>query len=62
MADTSQQTYIGAIDMGTTSSRFIIFDTTGTPVASHQIEFKQMYPHSGYAKMMAPSFSELQRV
>jgi len=42
-----QQFYIGAIDQGTTSSRFIIFDGVGVPVAMHQIEFKQHYPHSG---------------
>ncbi|KAI9880556.1 MAG: Glycerol kinase [Pleopsidium flavum] len=40
--------YIGSIDQGTTSSRFLIFDGTGTPVASHQVEFKQMYPQSGW--------------
>ena len=42
-----KQWFVGSIDQGTTSSRFLIFDGTGTPVASHQIEFKQMYPHSG---------------
>lgn len=30
--------FIGAIDQGTTSSRFIIFDGTGQPVTSHQHE------------------------
>lgn len=39
--------FIGSIDQGTTSTRFLIFDGTGTPIASHQIEFKQIYPHSG---------------
>lgn len=39
--------FIGAIDQGTTSSRFIIFDGTGTPVAMHQVEFEQHYPESG---------------
>ena len=39
--------FVGAIDQGTTSTRFLIFDGTGSPVAQHQIEFKQMYPHSG---------------
>ena len=39
--------FIGSIDQGTTSSRFLIFDGTGTPVASHQVEFKQIYPYSG---------------
>lgn len=28
--------FIGAIDQGTTSTRFIIFDGVGQPVASHQ--------------------------
>jgi len=40
--------FIGSIDQGTTSTRFLIFDDTGQPVASHQMEFKQMYPHPGY--------------
>lgn len=42
-----KQFYIGSIDQGTTSTRFIIFDGTGQPVAQHQIEFTQIYPHSG---------------
>ncbi|KAF1998261.1 glycerol kinase [Amniculicola lignicola CBS 123094] len=40
--------YIGSIDQGTTSTRFIIFDGIGHPVAQHQIEFSQIYPHSGW--------------
>lgn len=39
--------YIGSIDCGTTSSRFLIFNGEGMPVASHQIEFENMYPESG---------------
>ncbi len=39
--------FIGSIDQGTTSTRFLIFDGTGTPIASHQMEFKQIYPYSG---------------
>lgn len=39
--------FIGSIDCGTTSSRFLIFDGEGNPVASHQIEFENMYPKSG---------------
>lgn len=42
-----KQWFIGSIDQGTTSTRFLIFDGTGCPIASHQMEFKQMYPHSG---------------
>ena len=39
--------FIGSIDCGTTSSRFLIFDGEGSPVASHQIEFENIYPESG---------------
>lgn len=42
-----KQFYIGSIDQGTTSTRFIIFDGLGEPVAQHQIEFTQKYPQSG---------------
>jgi glycerol kinase len=42
-----KQYYIGSIDQGTTSTRFIIFDGLGEPVAQHQIEFNQLYPVSG---------------
>jgi glycerol kinase len=43
----SNTAFIGAIDQGTTSSRFLIFDTSGDVVATHQLEFKQYYPHPG---------------
>ncbi|KAH0544573.1 hypothetical protein FGG08_001345 [Glutinoglossum americanum] len=42
--------FIGSIDQGTTSTRFLIFDEHGIPHASHQIEFKQIYPHSGWVE------------
>lgn len=42
-----KQWFIGSVDQGTTSTRFLIFDGTGSPIASHQMEFRQMYPHSG---------------
>jgi hypothetical protein len=40
--------FLGAIDQGTTSTRFFIFDDKGTCVASHQTELKQLYPHPGW--------------
>lgn len=40
--------FVGSIDQGTTSSRFLIFNGEGDPVASHQIEFENLYPQSGY--------------
>lgn len=44
----SREAFTAAVDQGTTSSRFLIFDPTGTPRASHQVEFPQIYPHSGW--------------
>jgi glycerol kinase len=40
--------FVGSIDQGTTSSRFLIFNRDGEPVASHQVEFTQIYPNPGY--------------
>lgn len=40
--------FVGAIDQGTTSSRFLIFNVSGEVVASHQVEFKQIYPQPGW--------------
>jgi glycerol kinase len=42
-----KQWFVGSIDQGTTSSRFLVFDGEGNPVASHQIEFENIYPDSG---------------
>jgi len=40
--------FVGSIDQGTTSSRFLIFSGEGDIVASHQIEFENLYPKSGW--------------
>lgn len=42
-APASNMSYIGSIDEGTSSTRFILFDHYGKHVASHQIELKQYY-------------------
>ena len=42
--------YIIALDQGTTSSRTIVFDQTGTPVASENMEFEQIYPKPGWVE------------
>ena len=39
-----------ALDQGTTSSRAVVFDELGKPVASHGIEFKQIYPNAGWVE------------
>ncbi len=42
--------YILALDQGTTSSRAVVFDEHGKPVASHGIEFPQLYPKPGWVE------------
>ncbi|KAI2809473.1 hypothetical protein BLOT_000622 [Blomia tropicalis] len=42
---------IGAIDQGTSSSRFLIFSAeTGELVTYHQVEIKKIYPHEGWVE------------
>lgn len=42
--------YIGAIDQGTTSTRFIVFDHAGRIVSSAQKEHQQIYPRPGWVE------------
>ena len=42
--------YIGAIDQGTTSTRFIVFDRNGRLVACAQKEHEQIYPRAGWVE------------
>jgi glycerol kinase len=42
--------YIGAIDQGTTSTRFIVFDRNGRLVASAQKEHEQIFPRPGWVE------------
>ncbi len=42
-----EKKYIGAIDQGTTSTRFVLFDRNGHIQASSQLEHKQIYPEPG---------------
>lgn len=42
--------YILALDQGTTSSRAILFDEGGLPVATGQQEFRQIYPRPGWVE------------
>jgi glycerol kinase len=42
--------YIGAIDQGTTSTRFIVFDRSGAIVSSAQAEHAQIYPKPGWVE------------
>jgi len=42
--------FIGAIDQGTTSTRFLVFDRGGRIVASAQKEHEQIYPQAGWVE------------
>ncbi len=42
--------YVVAIDQGTTSTRAILFDHAGTPVATGQREHRQIFPHAGWVE------------
>jgi glycerol kinase len=42
--------YIAAIDQGTTSTRFIVFDAAGKTVACAQKEHRQIYPQPGWVE------------
>lgn len=42
--------FVGAIDQGTTSSRFMIFDHSGNEVGRHQLEHQQILPQAGWVE------------
>ncbi|MFE1784157.1 glycerol kinase GlpK [Streptomyces sp. NPDC059506] len=42
--------FVGAVDQGTTSSRFMIFDHDGNEVARHQLEHAQILPRPGWVE------------
>ncbi|MGX6979165.1 glycerol kinase GlpK [Vagococcus elongatus] len=46
----TENTYIMAIDQGTTSSRAIIYDKRGNQVGSSQKEFTQIFPQEGWVE------------
>ena len=49
---------VAAIDQGTTSSRCILFDRAGRPVASHQLEHAQITPRPGWVEHDADEILE----
>jgi glycerol kinase len=42
--------YVGAVDQGTTSTRFMVFDHAGREVARHQLEHAQILPQAGWVE------------
>ena len=49
-ADCSSRAYILALDQGTTSSRAIVFDRSGSIVAVAQKEFSQIFPSPSWVE------------
>ena len=43
-------TFVGALDQGTTSTRFMVFDAAGRVVAIHQKEHEQILPRPGWVE------------
>lgn len=42
--------FVGAVDQGTTSTRFMVFDHTGHEVGRHQLEHEQFLPRAGWVE------------
>ena len=42
--------FLGALDQGTTSTRFVVFDDAGSFVGSHQLEHRQIFPQAGWVE------------
>jgi glycerol kinase len=42
--------YVGAIDQGTTSTRFMVFDRGGKVISSAQMEHRQIFPKPGWVE------------
>jgi glycerol kinase len=53
-----RRSLIAAIDQGTTSSRCILFDHDARPVASHQLEHRQITPRPGWVEHDADEILE----
>ena len=42
--------FVGAVDQGTTSTRFMVFDHDGKVVGRHQLEHQQILPQAGWVE------------
>lgn len=40
--------YVGAVDQGTSSTRFILFDSNGSPICDHQLNHLTIEQHGGW--------------
>ncbi len=46
----TEDTYVGAVDQGTTGTRFIVFDHSGSVVANAYEKHEQIYPEPGWVE------------
>jgi len=46
----SPRSLVAALDQGTTSTRCILFDRDGRPVAEHRVEHAQLFPRPGWVE------------
>ena len=55
------ETYIAALDQGTTTSRAILFNSRGEIVSKAQYPFRQIFPQPGWVEHdpMAVSYTHL---
>jgi len=44
------ESFIGSLDQGTSSTRFMIFDRAGKVVGQHQLEHRQIMPQAGWVE------------
>jgi len=42
--------FIGSLDQGTSSTRFIVFDGSGKIIGQHQLEHSQILPQAGWVE------------
>jgi glycerol kinase len=50
MAGVVDADFVGAVDQGTTSTRFMVFDHDGREVGRHQLEHEQVLPRAGWVE------------
>jgi glycerol kinase len=50
--------FIGALDQGTTSTRFLLFDRQGRPAGFDQLEHRQIFPQPGWVEHDAEEILE----
>ena len=50
MAGVVEASFVGAVDQGTTSTRFMVFDHDGREVGRHQLEHEQLLPRAGWVE------------